>query len=708
MRYHAGKYIPEGDTDPALFTEVVQNGYRYHDLMLGRLLALAGPDCAVMLVSDHGFHSDGLLPDYIPAEAAGPAVEHRQFGIFCMAGPDVQKGKRIYGASVLDVAPTALHLLGLPAGMDMDGKVLVNAFKKGRSVATIESWDAVDGSDGSHSAAAKYEGAAAVEALNQLVDLGYVAPPGTDNARAVKECLAEQRYNLALAHTDARRPDLAVPLLRDLIANDPEQGRFYSALASCLMQLGDTHDCGRLLDEFDQSCACFAPPAAAELQRRRAEKPDEELGSGSGVQREMFERRQLAEKATAFTNLRAILRCRLALLQCRSPHQRALARDLLEGIARSRQSPSTHLFLAQGFATIKAHDRALEQLARVRRADRDNWEALGMEATILFETRRYEDAVNRAIESLSLVYAQPWLHHILGVSLAKLGDRTRAEGAFRAAIALAPEFAAAHEALGRLISRDRERIGEGSLLIARATEFRRGARQARSDRKIGRAIEPMVDSAAIEEGVLDCSKVDPPSDRSQLITVVAGLPRTGTSMMMQMLAAAGLPPFTDQKRQADEDNPRGYLEHEQTTHLHEDASWISDARGKAVKIAAQLIPYLPNGERYRVIFMHRDLREVAASQRAMLERLGRKGAALTDQELMRTFTRQLVRVQTWLKQHPEIPVLAVNYSRALADPKRTASRLARFLGSPFDDHAAAQAVEPSLCRQHTGDFALQN
>ena len=66
---------------------VVENAYRYHDLMLGRLVALAGSDCAVMLISDHGFHSDKLLPDYIPAEAAGPAVEHRSFGIFCMRGP---------------------------------------------------------------------------------------------------------------------------------------------------------------------------------------------------------------------------------------------------------------------------------------------------------------------------------------------------------------------------------------------------------------------------------------------------------------------------------------------------------------------------------------------------------------------------------------------------------------------------------------------
>jgi len=129
MQYHAGKRMRGGGTDPALFAEVVRNGYRYHDVMLGRLMALAGPDCAVMLMSDHGFHSDRLLPDYIPAEAAGPAVEHRSFGIFCLRATGVAPGGRVYGATVLDVTPTALHVLGLPAALDMDGKVLLNAFK---------------------------------------------------------------------------------------------------------------------------------------------------------------------------------------------------------------------------------------------------------------------------------------------------------------------------------------------------------------------------------------------------------------------------------------------------------------------------------------------------------------------------------------------------------------------------------------------------
>jgi tetratricopeptide (TPR) repeat protein len=703
MRYHAGKRTRDEGTDPALFAGVVENGYRYHDVMLGRLLHLAGPDCAVMVVSDHGFHSDRLLPDYIPAEAAGPAVEHRSFGVFCLRAAGVRAGTHVYGASVLDVTPTALHVLWLPAGLDMDGKVLLNAFQDGRQAEKIESWDAVEGEAGRHPAEEQYDGEAAAESLKQLVDLGYVAPPGKDARDAVKDCLAEQRYNLARAHADAGRPDLAAPLLRELIAGDPEQGRYYFALASCLLQAGDYEGCRQLLDRFDKACAQFAPRAAEELKGRREQNPDRELGGREepGGRREMFERRQLAEKAGGWVVDRLFLRCRLALSQPRSTRHKEQARSLLEDLGKvRRQAPGLRLFLAQGFAALKEFDRAMEQIERVRRADPDHWEALALEARIHFQARRYEQAVNRAVESLSLIYFQPALHQLLGLSLQRLGEKEKAEQAYLAALSQAPEFPAALEALGRLISRDRARIGEGSLYMARAADLRRRAKQPRQQEP---APPPAGFAAAGISPAFDRSDVAPPDGRASLITVVAGLPRSGTSMMMQMLAAAGLPAYTDEKRLPDQDNPRGYFEHEQATRLRQDASWVPQARGKAVKIVAHLLPFLPAGEEYRLIFMHRDMREVVASQKAMLDRLGRKGGGLAEARLMRAYAQQLMRVQTWLRRRAEIPVLALSYAEALADPVTAAAKLARFLGQPFDWEAAAGAVQPALRHQQARD-----
>jgi hypothetical protein len=170
-------------------------------------------------------------------------------------------------------------------------------------------------------------------------------------------------------------------------------------------------------------------------------------------------------------------------------------------------------------------------------------------------------------------------------------------------------------------------------------------------------------------------------------------------MMMQMLEKGGVQPFTDATRAPDADNPRGYFEHELAMQLHQSAAWLSDVHGKAVKIAAPLLPYLPADQEYRLIFMHRPLGEVIASQRAMLARLGRAGARLDDHALTRAFTSQLVRVQKWLGRREEIPVLAVAYEEAIADPTAIATRLAGFLGAPFDTTIAASAVDASLRRQ---------
>jgi predicted AlkP superfamily phosphohydrolase/phosphomutase len=339
MRYHAHKIKPaEDEPDPALFRDIVKNGYRYHDAMLGRLLQLAGPDCAVIVVSDHGFHSDRLLPDHIPAEAAGPAVEHRDFGVFCMKGPGVLKGKRIYGAGVGDVTPTALHLFGLPIGRDMDGKVLVNAFASQALPETIASWDEVAGEDGRHPPERQYDGAASVEALNQLVALGYIAAPGDDTTKTVRETVAENRYNLARAQLDAGRPDLAADILRELVADDPEQLRYQQHLFQCLLSRNALAECGRVLDAFDETCGGMARRAFAELEHRRDEKPDKDLiqDRRSPDRKEMFERRALAEKIGGYTVERLLLRCRLALAEIRKPGRKEAARALLERLADSR------------------------------------------------------------------------------------------------------------------------------------------------------------------------------------------------------------------------------------------------------------------------------------------------------------------------------------------------------------------------------------
>ena len=182
-----------------------------------------------------------------------------------------------------------------------------------------------------------------------------------------------------------------------------------------------------------------------------------------------------------------------------------------------------------------------------------------------------------------------------------------------------------------------------------------------------------------------------------LITVVTGLPRSGTSMMMQMLDAGGIPVLTDGQREADEDNPRGYLEFDRIKSLRTDNSWIPDARGKAVKVIAQLLAQLPK-ENYQFIFMQRDLDEVVDSQRTMLQRSGRHGARLSDEQLKNVFSKQLLDVDRMLEAS-DTPLLRVFYRTCIESPVAAAADVNRFLGGGLDERAMAGAIDASLYRK---------
>ena len=182
------------------------------------------------------------------------------------------------------------------------------------------------------------------------------------------------------------------------------------------------------------------------------------------------------------------------------------------------------------------------------------------------------------------------------------------------------------------------------------------------------------------------------------VTVVSGLPRSGTSVMMQMLHAGGLPAVTDQLRAPDEDNPRGYFEFERVKQVKSDKAWVPEARGKAVKVVHMLLYELPPECEYRVLFMRRNLEEVVASQRVMLQRQGKQGAALADAQLIRIFEDQVTRVLKWLGEQPNFQAQEVIYPELIADPRATAERVNQFLGGGLDTGAMAAAVDASLYR----------
>ncbi len=185
------------------------------------------------------------------------------------------------------------------------------------------------------------------------------------------------------------------------------------------------------------------------------------------------------------------------------------------------------------------------------------------------------------------------------------------------------------------------------------------------------------------------------------IIIVSGLPRSGTSLVMQMLSAGGLPTLTDHLRAPDSDNPRGYFEFERVKQIKADKTWLDGAAGKAVKIIHLLLTDLPDDREYRVIMLRRDLSEVVRSQARMLERLGRQGASMSDERLMAIYASQMRTVAAWLKARPNFAVCELEYAGIVADPQAAASTLAEFLRLPIDLSAMAAAVDPNLYRNRT-------
>jgi hypothetical protein len=182
------------------------------------------------------------------------------------------------------------------------------------------------------------------------------------------------------------------------------------------------------------------------------------------------------------------------------------------------------------------------------------------------------------------------------------------------------------------------------------------------------------------------------------IVVVSGLPRSGTSMMMKMLAEGGLPVVTDGLRRADDDNPRGYFELEVVRQLKEgNSAWLKDANGKAVKVISALLEYLPPEYQYKIIFMERDSQETLASQKKMLDHRGQV-SKLSDAEMERQFHEHLAAIKPWLVRQPNMEVLYVKYNSLLAEPEPFCERIAEFLDLPLNRAGMLAVPDKQLYR----------
>ncbi len=431
MRYHPPRQEHIAPKDYELFKNVIEAGYRFHDSMLGVLLQLAGQDTTVILLSDHGFYHDHLRPANILLEPAGPAIEHRQFGILVMKGPGVQKDERIYGAGLLDITPTVLNLFDLAAGDDMDGKPLAQAFEKSLKIKRIPTWEAVPGDSGMHPENKRFDPAEAQAAIRQLVDLGYLEEPDERDEQALQATVRENSFNRAQSLMGANRFEEAITILRQLTGEYPRQLRFLHRLILCFHALEKKA-------EFEQTIESYLHIHEEILSADRNRLT--QLKNKAAIER-LTE--SIARGAHTWDYFLGILESSRGDLQKALLHLRKAEQE-------SPRLPHLHLQIGRIYVKMNSWTDAGRAFNRALEIDPDDARAhFGLSIAHLSQ-RRDMLAASEALTAVGLLYHFPQAHYQLGVALNRLGLVERAVEALQVTLSMAPGMIKAHRLLARI------------------------------------------------------------------------------------------------------------------------------------------------------------------------------------------------------------------------------------------------------------------
>lgn len=754
MKYHPPRLAWVKEEDYEIYKNVIAAGYVYHDMMLARLIELAGPDTTVILMSDHGFHPDHLRRKALPMEPAGPAAEHRDLGIFVMNGPGIRKDTLLHGVNLLDVAPTVLTLFGLPIDEQMDGRPLVEAFNVEPKIKKVPDWDKVPGEAGRHSADRALSMSETREGIDQLVALGYIDKPSDDKEKAINDCVREMNYNLARAYMDGGMHGLAAPLLIELYKENPIELRFGTQLAICLQSMQAHEDLGRLVDDLNKRWRKIADAAREQLKdittiakERRAHRKSlaeagahaeggmngapkgdlaaPEEGAPDGKSEKVFTRAEQMVirklRAIAKGNAQALDFLAGWLAIANNDYESALE-HLEKADTEQLKSPGFHLQLGDAYRRLKRYKDAITSFERALELDPENPNAFLGLARAYLGLHKNRKALEAAQTAIGYKYHLPPAHFVLGTAKMRRRDFDGAIKSLQTALEQNPNFFEAHVRLARIY---RRALNKPKLAVMHENDAR-DIREARRKRRRENILPDLTPLDAIDfhaelpkfptldnkgqklpslgEPAQRRPKPDEAGDLSKTIVVVSGLPRSGTSMAMQMLEAAGLNIFTDGKRVADENNPRGYFEMERVKQLATCNNWLGEAVGMAIKVVAPQIPHLPQGFTYRVILMDRELDEVIASQANMLERLGRQATSLEDAKLKEFLKGQMLHAINCLA-FQQIPSIVIPHQRALEEPATVAQALSDFLGGGLDIAAMTAVVDKRLHRERATDAA---
>ena len=664
MHYHPPKMPMISDADFALYRHVINAAYQFHDLMLAALCQLAGDDCLVILCSDHGFNSGAGRPIVISSEPAGPAEWHRDYGIVAMRGPNVRKDERIYGANIIDITPTILAYLGLPVGADMQGRPLLSAFENPPEVSSIPSWEDVPGDSGMHPPGTELEGDQSEELRKQFVALGYVEDHGGDKEKAEQSAQIEMDYNLARVFLASNRPEKALPLCERLVFQAPWEHRFTTRLATCYYQAGYHRQCLRLIDAAYPSESRL--PVMMQMLRGRCHKA-------------------LGDEMTALQHFETVL-------------------------ASTPRIADLHVQLGRIFLSKLDYPRALASFNKAIAIDPEKAIAHQGLANTYLKMHEDEKAADAALSAVSILHQLPRAHLILGQALARLGEYVGAAKALEIAVHMRPGLVNGHRLLARLYATfldqpDKAVEHREKFQARRSVEsVERRQRRDRSEEVRDLPEFPSLEERkAILEKERPWTKQKKPGSSGKTFVLVSGLPRSGTSLMMQMLAAGGLAPMTDGQRVADDDNPEGYYEWEAIKDISQKPELLEQdgVDEKAIKVISMLLPALPIEHEYKIVFMMRPVEQIASSQAKMIDRLGTEGADVEHEEVVEQLASHRNQIIGYLRNMPNSELLTISYPNLIDDPQPAIEQLREFLGDERLSTWAemAKVIRPELHRQ---------
>lgn len=653
------------------YHNVVTAAYEMMDIMLGHLVNLAGSDATVIVVSDHGFKSGTDRSPYTPFEPAGPAFHHRDHGILCISGPGIKKDERIYGACLLDITPTILSLFDLPVGKDMDGTPLVQICENAPSIHVIDSWDLVEGECGMLLTEGDENPAESAAAIRQLIELGYIEDPGDNVKEAVEKTSLELDYNLARVYLSNGRIIEAEPLLRKVAAKYSSEGRVMLRWVDCLRDLNQVEEARNQLIIFKKEAKDFIEKCKQNDIEQQIKNKGEKLDRHHPLIRDFRKMNQCKRDLQASQ----ISEARLLLAEGKEKK----AADLLLKINKTvANSYSASLLQAKILFNKKQYLEAQKLYMHLADHFPENIDILNGLAATHLKLRKWEQAAETALDAINIIYYNPSAHYTLGRALMRLKDYQHASMALETAFRMNPGIGKVKKMLVTLF--EKHQINPEKAAFYKNYTMNENETALQIPKKANEYQSNVV------------SRISKKPEES--VILVSGLPRSGTSLVMQMLYAGGVSILTDQKREADENNPKGYFEYDDVKRSALNNAWVDQAQGKAVKVVSHLLKSMPSRLHYKVIFVLRDIKEVIQSQQKMTGKDHLPYPLLLETQ----YKKHLTKISKWLSSVKYFEVLYIHHSEIIQNPNKAAATIHHFLQLPLDTKKMSAVVDKSLYR----------